>query len=250
MTASLDVVIPVYNEGHSIANVLHAFERDVRADTRILIAYDRDDDDTLPALRALALSFPVVPVKNLGRGVHAAVTTAFRAVTAPYVLVWPADDDYNTGRVDAMLELARSGCEIVCGSRFMRGGRMQGAPILKAIIVRASATVLHLLARLPTHDPSNGLRLFSLRVIRSVPLESTSGFTYSIELLVKVHRLRWPVCELPFDWQERKHGRSRFRLLGWLPAYFVWFRYAFATTYLRRGPASVRMGAGGEQLGA
>jgi hypothetical protein len=29
--------------------------------------------------------------------------------------------------------------------------------------------------------------------------------------------------------------------LQWLPAYFVWFRYAFATALLRRGPHSVRL---------
>jgi len=34
---------------------------------------------------------------------------------------------------------------------------------------------------------------------------------------------------------------SRFRVLKWLPAYLKWFRYAFATTYLRRSPDTVVM---------
>lgn len=246
MTVTLDVVIPVYNEGRLIARVLNAFARDVRTELRVLLAYDHDDDDTLPGVRRLRLPFVVTPVKNEGRGVHAAVTTAFRVASAPFVLVWPADDDYNTTRVDFMLERARSGSEIVCASRFMRGGRMVGAPILKALIVRLSALALHQVARLPTHDPSNGMRLFSLRVLRSIPLESTVGFTYSIELLVKCHRLHWAICELPFEWHERETGQSRFRVLRWLPAYFVWFRYAFATTFLRRGPETVGLRTGAE----
>ncbi len=243
MSGDLDIVIPVFNEGRGIAKVLGALARDVRAEARVLLAYDHDDDDTLPVLRGLDLRFPIQPVKNEGRGVHAAVTTAFRSATAPFVLVWPADDDYNTGRVSAMLEMGQDGCEIVCASRFMRGGRMVGAPPLKALIVRSSAFVLHHLARLPTHDPSNGLRLFSLRLLRAVPLESTAGFTYSIELLVKCHRLGWRICEVPVEWHERTTGQSRFRVLRWLPAYFVWCRYAFATTFLRRGPETVRLGS-------
>jgi dolichol-phosphate mannosyltransferase len=56
---------------------------------------------------------------------------------------------------------------------------------------------------------------------------------------VKAHRLRWRIGEVPALWFERKHGTSRFRVLKWLPAYLRWYRYAFATTYLRRPPQSV-----------
>jgi len=83
---------------------------------------------------------------------------------------------------------------------------MVGCPLLKAAIVRSSAQVLHHVARLPSHDPSNGFRLFSQRLLRAVPLESTEGFTYSIELLVKCHRLGWRIGEVPVEWHERRRG--------------------------------------------
>ena len=242
MTVALDVVIPVYNESQNIHRVLAAFAEQVRSSFRVLIVYDHDDDDTLTALRThAAYPFEVKTVKNQGRGVFGAVTTGFNAATAGAILVWPADDDYNAARIDGMVDRVLQGCDIVAASRFMPGGRMVGCPWLKDLIVRSSAFVLHHVARLPTHDPSNGLRLFSGRVIRTIPLESDRGFTYSIELLVKTHRLRWRICEVPFEWHERKAGKSRFRVLQWLPAYFIWFRYAFATALLRRGPQSVRL---------
>jgi hypothetical protein len=46
---------------------------------------------------------------------------------------------------------------------------------------------------------------------------------------------------VPVSWFERQHGQSRFRVLKWLPAYLRWYVYAFATTLLRRGPASVAL---------
>ncbi len=118
---------------------------------------------------------------------------------------------------------------------------MKGAPWLKATLVRSSAFVLYHIARLPVHDASNGLRLFSQRVLRTIPIESTMGFTYSIELLVKSHRLGWKIGEAPFGWYERARGGSRFRVLKWLPQYLKWFFYAFATTYLFRGPGTVKL---------
>jgi hypothetical protein len=178
-------------------------------------------------------------VRNHRRGAHAAVMAGFAASAAPLVVVYPADDDFNPALLDRMVTLARQGCDIVCASRFMPGGTMQGCPWLKAVLVRTAAFTLHNFARLPTHDPTSGFRLFSRRVIERIEVESDQGFCYSIELLVKAHRLGWRIGEVPALWFERKHGTSRFRVLKWLPAYLRWYAYAFATTLLRRPPSSV-----------
>lgn len=240
--APLDIVVPVYNEGANIIPVLKSLRDSLRTPFRVLIGYDREDDNTLKALaRDPVVGVTVVLVKNEGSGALGAVLTGFRAGRSPAVLVFPADDDYNPARIDGMLAKLNEGCDIVCASRFMPGGCMVDCPLLKAVIIRASAFVLHRIARVPTHDPSNGLRMFSRRLLDAVPIESTEGFAYSIELLVKAHRLGWSIGEVPFAWYERKQGQSRFRVVRWLPAYFRWFLYAFATTTLRRGPETVVM---------
>lgn len=239
MTAEVDIVIPVCNEGRNIASVLEALRREVLTAFRVTLVYDREDDDTLVAISEHPPTIDLRAVRNRGRGAFEAVVTGLTASDAPFVIVYAADDDYNAGRLEAMIALARSGADIVVASRFVTGGRMTGAPLLKHLLVRGAALVLRHVARLPVHDPSNGFRLFSRRVIRLIPLESSQGFTYSIEYLVKCHRLRWPIAEVPVEWHERTHGRSRFRVLRWLPAYLRWFCYAFATRYLNRGPETV-----------
>ena len=94
MTPELDIVIPVYNEGRNIVAVLAALTREVTTPARVLICYDRDEDDTLPAIRAnpqAHAGLPVEFVRNItGRGVHGAVTTGFAASAAPFVLMFPA----------------------------------------------------------------------------------------------------------------------------------------------------------------
>lgn len=235
---TLDVVIPVYNEGANIVPVLAHLAKHVRTPLRILICYDRDDDDTLPAVSTFR-DLPIVLVKNTGRGAHGAVLSGFAAATSDAVLVYPADDDFNGAILDPMVEAHRAGADIVVASRFMPGGCMEGCPWLKALLVRAASFTLHHLAGLPARDATSGFRLFSRRVFSGIAIESTEGFTYSIELLVKVHRLGWTIAEVPAKWFERKAGTSRFRVLAWLPAYLRWYRYAFATRFLARGPDTV-----------
>lgn len=243
----IDLVIPVYHEGANILATLAALAREVRTPTRVLICYDFDDDNTLPAVKnnpAAHAGLEVRFVKNPGRGAHGAVMAGFAASTAPIVVAYPADDDFNAGIIDEMASLMRGGCDVVCASRFLPGGTMQGAPWLKAALVRSAAFALHHFASLPTKDPTSGFRMFSRRVIERIEVESDQGFCYSIELLVKVHRLGWRIGEVPALWYERQHGASRFRVMKWLPAYLRWFRYAFATTFLRRLPATVALKPG------
>jgi len=247
MTASaphLDIVILVYNEGANILRTLQSIARAVGTPTRVLICYDREDDDTLPAIRdnraalgELAIEF----VRNRGRGAHSAVLAGFAAGKTPFAVVLPADDDYNAGIIDALVARADKCCDIVCASRFMAGGSMVGCPWLKAILVRAGNFTLYHLARLPTRDASNGFRLFSRRTMDKIVIESDRGFCYSIELLVKCHRLGWQIGEVPARWIERTSGSSRFQVLRWLPAYLRWYAYAFATTFLRRPARTVRL---------
>lgn len=230
----LDIVIPVYNEGANIAGTLAAIAREVSAPCRVLICYDFAEDNTLPAVKAGSAAYPhlsVEFVKNRGRGAHAAVMSGFAASTAPFVLMYPADDDYNAKILDSMVAKAKAGASIVCASRFMRGGSMVGCPFFKALLVRVGNGTLYYVGGVPTRDATNGFRLFSRRVITEIPVESTTGFCYSIELLVKAHRLGLRVEEVPAHWFERTKGASRFKLMRWLPAYLHWVLYAFATTY-------------------
>src|SRR6516165_6159180 len=216
MTPELDIVIPVYNEGRNIVAVLAALKRAVATPARVLICYDHAEDDTLPAIRANPQAYAGLPVEfvrnHTGRGVHGAVTTGFAASTAPFVLMFPADDHVNAPMLDRMVALVRS----------------------------ANFTLRHV-ARLPTTDASNGFRMFSRRAIDRIEVESQVGFCYSIELLVKAHRLGWRIAEVPVTWIERESGESRFRVLKWLPAYLRWYGYAFATTFLRRPPRTVTL---------
>jgi dolichol-phosphate mannosyltransferase len=230
----IDIVIPVYNEGANILSLLKAFENEVRSPVRILICYDHDDDSTLEILKDAHSKFEIVPVKNKGRFAHGAVITGFRSSTAPAMISYMADDDYNAGLIDKMIDLFWEGNDIVCASRFIPGGSMTGCPWMKAFLVRTVSFSLYFFGRLPSHDATNAFRLFSRRILDQVEIESTEGFTYSLELLAKCHRLGYKVAEIPAKWFERVKGKSRFQVFKWAPAYLKWYFYILATTFLPR----------------
>ncbi len=239
----LDIIIPVYNEGENIVETLRSLKDGVVTPFRALICYDFDGDNTLPAVERIKkeLGFEVLLVKNRGAGVHNAITTGFEASRAPAVLVYPADEVYNIGIIDRMHQEFRKGSKVVVASRFMKGGGMEGGPVLKSIVVRVASFVLHYIVGLPASDASYGLRLFSKKILDTVQIESTEGFTYAVELLVKCHRLKWKISEVPAKWYRREKGQSRFNFKKWLPHYFRWFLYAMGTAYLRKSADTVKL---------
>ena len=75
MGARLDIVIPVYNEGPNILATLASLRDNVRTPFRVLICYDRPDDDTLTTIdanRAMLQGMAIDYVRNPGRGAHGA----------------------------------------------------------------------------------------------------------------------------------------------------------------------------------
>ena len=147
----LDILIPVYNEGENIVPTLRALKDKVKTPFRVLICYDFDGDDTLPAAERMKkeLGLEIAFVKNPGTGVHRAVVAGFEANQAPAVLVYPADEVYNIGIIDKMHREFKEGSEVVVASRFMKGGGMEGGPVIKSIVVRAASFVLHYIVGIP-----------------------------------------------------------------------------------------------------
>ncbi len=235
---SLAVIIPVYNEGRNIRQVLRGLHAELTEPFRALVVYDFDADDTLPAARAVAaeLALDLRLVKNrFGRGALNAIKTGLLEADADYMIVTMADLSDPPEVINALLAKARQErVDLVCASRYMRGGRHSGGPVVKKLLSRAAGVSLYHLTSLPTHDVTNSFKLYSRGVIRAVPIESEGGFELGMELTIKAHYLGFKVGEVPTQWSDRTDGTSRFHLFRWLPHYLRWYFLALRLEAGRR----------------
>jgi dolichol-phosphate mannosyltransferase len=230
--ADVDFVMPVYNEGANIGRALAEIYQHIPLTKRVLVVYDFDEDNTVPAVRELAPLYPGVElVKNtLGRGVLNAVRSGIAAARAEVVIITMADLSDDVAIVPRMVELTRvEGYDIVCASRYMRGGRQIGGPWLKGLLSRTAGLSLYWLAGLPTHDATNAFRAYRRSVLLENPIESQGGFEYSLEITAKAFAAGRRITEIPSTWRDRSAGQSRFKLRAWLPQYLRW--YSFTLTH-------------------
>jgi dolichol-phosphate mannosyltransferase len=225
-TPLLSVVVPVYNEGENVAPTLRGIvEKTHVRPLEVLVVHDFDEDTTVPVVRRLQAEMPELRLhrNTLGRGVLNAMKSGLRAAKAPYVLITMGDGSDEASDIDAMYALAHGGADVVAGSRYMRGGRQVGGPLLKRTMSRAAGLSLHWIGGLPTHDATSNFRLYSKRLLNQVAIESRGGFELGLELTVKAYRLGMRVAEVPTTWRDRTAGQSRFKLWEWLPRYLHWY---------------------------
>lgn len=228
-------MIPVYNEKENIGETIESIEREVRTPHKIYIIYDFPEDNTVPVARMFQLKgIDLDFIRNPSGGVSNALKTGFKEAREEYLMVTMADrsDDYTV--VDNMCQFMGKGYDVVCGSRYMKGGKQIGGPLFKKTLSRFAGVSLRYLARLPVHDVTNNFKIYRKSMIDSITIESCNGFEVGMEIILKAHFSGFRVTEIPCAWYGRKRGKSRFRLFHLGFKYLHWYFFALREVIRRR----------------
>ena len=111
---------------------------------------------------------------------------------------------------------------------------MIGNPLLKSLLTRLASFFLFYFTSFPIKDSTNSFRLFPKDLLDKIEIESDKGFTLSLELTAKAHRIKYKIIEIPVMWIEREKGKSRFRLFSFIMPYTKWLFYIIKTSIFYR----------------
>ncbi len=222
----LSIIIPVYHEEKNIIKVLEQINKKVKTNHEILVIYDTKKDPTYEVVRKFKGSKVLRLVKNdtdTGKGVMNAIKTGFKKSKGEAIVVVMADLSDDISQIDQMYSLIKKGYDIVCGSRYMPGGKKIGGPILKTLLSKTAGLTLHYFFKVPTHDATNAFKMYRKDIFKKIKIESTGGFEYSLEIVLKAFKKGHKITEIPTVWRDREEGKSNFKLLKWLPKYVQWY---------------------------
>jgi dolichol-phosphate mannosyltransferase len=224
----LNIITPVFNEGENFPALYKAVRKNIKTPHRLVVVYDFDEDNTVPVAKKFAAKDKsVVLHKNtIARGPLNALRAGFDYVKSGPVLIIMADLADDLSMVDDMYEEYLKGAAVVCGSRYMKGGKQLGGPLLKRTLSRLAGVSLYWVRRVPTHDVTNNFKMYDKSLLDSITIESDGGFEIAMEITVKAFHKRLKIAELPTTWRDRTAGEANFHLWKWLPSYLRWYFYA------------------------
>jgi len=221
---TIQISVPVYNEGENI-NVLYSklVSEGIEFDS-LKFVYDSDTDTTLPYIEELHRNDSRVrTLKNeLSPGVVNALRFAFLHCDSGPLIILMGDNSDKLSLIPDMITCWKEGVTIVCPSRYMPGGQQYGGGILKSGLSRFAGLSLKLIG-FPTSDATNNFKLYDGDWVRSQEIESAGGFEIALELCYKAYLAGKEIRELPTVWRPRIIGKSRFKLIRWLPHYLRWY---------------------------
>jgi len=225
----ISIVVPAYNEEENIAAVIHDIEHFIDLPHELVIVNDHSRDRTPELVKNLTLQYPSIRlVENTRPGGFAnALRTGFENARGDFVVPVMADLCDELLTVKNMFRKAEEGFDIICGCRYARGGMRLGGSRVKGFFSSFVGWSMHILLRIPTHDIANAFKMYSKKVLESIPIES-QGFEISMEIAVKGYFSGFKVTEVPTVWKERTRGKSSFKMLKLFPAYLKWYLWGLS----------------------
>ena len=94
--------------------------------------------------------------------------------------------------------------------------------------------LIYYLARIPFKDCTNAFKMFSASLKDKIKLDSTTGFTFALELTTKSYLLDLKIIEIPSIWIEIRNRKSNFKIYKWLPYYIYWLTYSMIKNLFKR----------------
>ena len=116
--AKLSIIVPVYNEHATVANLLErVLSLDI--DKEIVVVDDGSTDGTREVLTEFERESITVLHHPENRGKGAAVRSGLERATGEYVIIQDADLEYDPAEIgELMAPLERGECDAVYGNRF------------------------------------------------------------------------------------------------------------------------------------
>lgn len=231
----LSVVIAAYDEVANIEPLFRRLER-VLAELpgvvpeAVFIVEGRDG--TREALERLSAGLPWVRIlyRETPSGLGAAFRRGFAAVSedAEYVVTMDADLNHQPEEIPRLLAAARArDCDVLVGSRFVAGSRVDGFPIWKRILSGGVNRMMRWLYRLDVRDKTSGFRIYRAEALRALPYRDTA-FAFLPEILILASLGGYRIAEEPIHFVFRIAGRSKMDLpaTSWSYLRLLWRRFA------------------------
>ena len=210
------VVLPTYCEVENIESLIREIQ-ELKLNLLVTVVDDSSPDGTAEIVKKLQKEYNNVLlfVRPQKLGLGTAIITAFRSILSlenqpNYIVTMDADYSHNPQDIPRLIHAARSGCGLVIGSRYCKGGNIVGWHFMRRLISRIANIIAPIIIGTKIHDCTSGMRCYSKSFVKAV-LPNLHSQTYEIQIeTIKQAQLRgFCVKEIPITFENRKRGKSK-----------------------------------------
>jgi dolichol-phosphate mannosyltransferase len=208
------VVVPTYNESGNLERIVARLLEAVPS-AHVLVADDNSPDGTGEIADRLAAEDSRVHVlhRPVKEGLGRAYVAGFRwGLARDYDVICEMDAD-GSHPPEQLPELlaALENADLVLGSRWVPGGRVENWPRTRELFSRSANLYTRIALGMPLRDATAGFRAYRRATIEAIDLDNVAslGYAFQIDLALRAIRAGFRVVEVPIVFTEREFGRSK-----------------------------------------
>lgn len=211
----LSIVIPCYNERHTIRSIVEAVRAAPVREKEILIVDDCSTDGTREILQTeIAPLVDKILYHPANRGKGAALRTGFGAASGEIVIVQDADLEYDPQEYPKLMKPIVDGkADVVFGSRFMGGEPHRVVYFWHMVGNRFLTLLSNMFTNINLTDMETCYKLFRRDVLRRITIEE-NRFGFEPEITAKVAGLEGcRIFEVGISYYGRTYAEGK--KIGW-----------------------------------
>ena len=208
------VIMPTYNESMNLEHSVTELFRH-NPDVNLLIVDDNSPDGTGDIADRLASTDKRISVMHReGKGGLAGAYLAGFAWGIErgfdYLVEMDADGSHRSIDLPALLAKAPTS-DLVIGSRWTRGGRVENWPWHRLILSRGGNIYARIMLASKVHDMTAGFRVYKASLLNRLNLADLNarGYSFQVEMTLKAQNIGAQITEVPITFIEREHGVSK-----------------------------------------
>lgn len=220
----LSVLIPVYNEERTIAEILGRVLALGPIVHEIIVVDDGSKDGTAAIVRKAAETEPKIRFhaspKNQGK--TAAIRQALELATGDILIIQDADLEYDPAEIPDVIEPILSGkADVVYGSRFLIRKAARVLYFYHYLANIGLTFLSNLLTNRNMSDIETGYKAFRAEVIKPMKLES-KGFGMEVEITAMVCKTKASTYEVPISYYGRPYEEGK-KIGMWDGVMALWY---------------------------
>jgi len=216
MQSSL-IILPTYNEIENISLMIDAIFS-ISKEVHILVVDDSSPDGTAKLVVELKKKYPkkLFLLQRVGkRGLGTAYVEGFKwGLECPYKYFFQMDSDFSHNPHDLLKlynKMTSTDYDLCIGSRYVSGINVVNWPITRILLSYFASFYVRMITGMSIQDPTAGFKLYSRRVLESIPLNEVEfvGYAFQIEMKFRTWKKGFKVLEIPIIFKDRVRGVSK-----------------------------------------